>query len=116
MTARRTPMTVLAGLFLIAHGLVHLAVWLAPPPPDAPFDSRHSWLLGDAVGPSRALSVLACVLFVLAGILLLAGTELAAAIAVAAAVISLALVALTFNRWFVFAVGINAAIVAIALG
>ena len=53
---------------------------------------------------------------VLAGILLLAGTDLAAAIAVAAAVISLALVALTFNPWFVFAVGINAAIVAIALG
>jgi hypothetical protein len=35
--------------FLIAHGLVHLAIWLMPKPPDqkAPFDPGHSWLLGD---------------------------------------------------------------------
>jgi hypothetical protein len=39
-------MSVLGGLFLIAHGLVHLAVWL-PEPKDAPFDPGHSWLLGE---------------------------------------------------------------------
>jgi len=35
-------MSVLVGLFLIAHGLIHLAVWLAPAPPDATFDARRS--------------------------------------------------------------------------
>lgn len=109
-------MSVLAGLFLIAHGLVHLAVWIAPPPPDAPFDSHHSWLLGDAGGPSRMLAAAACALFVVAGIVVLAGAGLGAALAVAGAAVSLALVLLTFNRWFVFAIAINAAVVVVAVG
>jgi hypothetical protein len=31
--------------FLIAHGLVHLAIWLVPKPSDqkAPFDPDHPW-------------------------------------------------------------------------
>lgn len=35
--------------FLVAHGLVHLAIWLMPKPADdkAPFDPDHSWLVGD---------------------------------------------------------------------
>ena len=109
-------MTVLAGLFLIAHGLVHLAVWIAPPPPDAPFDSRHSWLVGDAAGPARALSIASFVGFVAAGVLVAAGIDAGAGVAVAASAIALLLVALTFNRWLVFAVAINAAIIAVALG
>jgi cell division protein FtsW (lipid II flippase) len=109
-------MSILAGLFLVAHGLVHLAVWVAGPPPDAPFDSRHSWLMGDAGALSRALAIAACAIFVLAGVLVIAAADLGATLAFAAAVTSLALVLLTFNRWFVFAVAINAAIIVIALG
>ena len=36
--------------FLIAHGLVHVAMWVFVPKPapgkEAPFDASHSWLLG----------------------------------------------------------------------
>lgn len=108
-------MSILAGLFLVAHGLVHLAVWVAPPPPDAPFDSRYSWLLGDAGSLSPALATAACALFVLAGVLVIAAADLGATLALAGAGVSLALVVLTFNRWFVFAIAINGAIIAIAL-
>jgi hypothetical protein len=109
-------MSILAGLFLIAHGLVHLAVWVAPPPPEAPFDSRHSWLVGDSGVPSRVLAVAACALFVVAGILVLAGAGAGAGLAVAGAAASLALVLFTFNRWFVFAIAINVALGVVALG
>ncbi len=108
-------MSLLAGLFLVAHGLVHLAVWVAPPPPDAPFDSRRSWLLGDASSLSQTLAIAACAVFVLAGVLVIAAADLGATLALAGAVTSLVLVLLTFNRWFVFAVAINVAIIAIAL-
>lgn len=109
-------MRILAGLVLVAHGLVHLAVWVAPPPPDAPFDSRCSWLLEDAGSLSRALAIAACAFFVLAGVLVIAAADLGATLALVGAVTSLALILLTFNRWFVFAVAINAAIIVIALG
>jgi uncharacterized membrane protein YphA (DoxX/SURF4 family) len=105
--------SVLAGLFLIAHGLVHLAVWVAPAPPDAPFDSRRSWLLG-AIGPlATVLAILACVLLAVAGVLVLAGAG--ADLAIAGAAVSLVLVLLTFHRWLSFGVVIDVAIIAIAL-
>jgi len=107
--------TVLAGLFLVAHGLVHIAVWLAPQPPDAPFDSHRSWLLGDVGGPSRGLAVTASVLLVASGILVLAGADAGAGVAVAGAAVSLALVVLTFHPWFIAAVAINLAIIVVAL-
>jgi hypothetical protein len=107
--------TVLAGLFLIAHGLVHAAVWLAPPAPDAPFNPRHSWLIGDATAAARALAVTAGVLLALAGTLLVFDAGSPGAFAVAGAGVSLVLVVLTFNRWFVFAVAINIAIIVVAL-
>ena len=47
--------------FLIAHGLVHLAIWLLPRPSDqeAPFDPDHSWLLGDQQTVAALLAVTA---------------------------------------------------------
>ncbi|MDD8027578.1 MAG: hypothetical protein PHI34_13830 [Acidobacteriota bacterium] len=33
------------SLFIVAHGLVHAAIWLSPKLEKAPFDPRHSWLL-----------------------------------------------------------------------
>jgi hypothetical protein len=106
---------VLAGIFLIAHGLVHIVVWVAPPPPDAPFDSRHSWLLGEAAPLAKALAVISCVLFVPAGVLVLAGAGLGGALAVAGAAVSLTLVLLTFHPWFLIAIAINIAIAVVAL-
>ena len=109
-------MSVLAGLFLIAHGWVHVAVWAAPQPPDMPFDARHSWLLGDIPAAARIAAIASCALFVLSGILVIADTGPGPGLAIAGAVLSLILVALTFNRWLAFAVVINAAIIVTAAG
>jgi len=108
-------MTLLAGLFLIAHGLVHIAVWIAPPPPDAPFDSHRSWLFGDFGPGSRLLAGVACALLVVSGVLVLFGAGAGAAVAIAGAATSLVLTLLTFHLWFIAALAINIAIVAIAL-
>ena len=109
-------MPFLAGLFLIAHGLVHVPVWIAAPPEGAPFDARHSWLLGEPRGLVQTLAIVAALLFAIAGTLVIAGAGPGAGLAIAAAAVSLLLVALTFNRWLLGAVAINLAIVAIALG
>jgi hypothetical protein len=109
-------MNVLGGLFLIAHGLVHLAIWMPEPRAGAPFDPRRSWLLGETSGLVRPLAVLACGLLVLAGAFLLnGGGDLDAGLAVAGALASLALVALTFHPWLLAAVAIDVAIVVVAL-
>ena len=108
-------MTTLAGIFLIAHGLVHLAVWIPPAAADAPFDPGRSWLLGEARPAARSLALMACAALLISGGLVLPGAGAGAAFAVAGAGISLALVVLTFNRWLTGAVAINVAIVLVAL-
>lgn len=108
-------MSVLGGLFLVAHGLVHLAIWLPAPKEDAPFDPGHSWLLGAVRRPAGGLAVAAGALFALAGVLVLAGEDAGAALAVAGAVVSLALVLMTFHPWLMGAVVIDVAIAVVAL-
>ena len=108
-------MTAVAGIFLVAHGLVHVAVWLSPPQPDAPFDACRSWLLGQIRPLARALAAGACGLFILAGVLALVGAGSAAGTAVAAAGVSLVLTVLTFNPWLSAAVAINVAIAVVAI-
>ena len=108
-------MSVLAGLFLIAHGLVHLAVWLPEPKDDAPFDPGHSWILGEARPLTRTLATAACMLFVAAGALVLAGGSLGTGLAVAGAAVSLLLVLLAFHPWLLGAVAIDVGIAVVAL-
>ncbi len=108
-------MSALAAIFLVAHGLVHLAVWLPPAARDAPFDPRRSWLLGEARTLTRTLATLACAIFMLAGVLVLPGTGVGGAVAVAGAALSLLLILLTFNRWLTGAVAIDVAIVLVVL-
>jgi hypothetical protein len=108
-------MTVAARLFLIAHGLVHLGVWLPAPKEDAPFDPGHSWLLGDARSQARTLAWAACLVLTASGILVLAGAGLGAGLAVTGAAISLALVVLMFHVWLVGAAAIDVTIALVAL-
>jgi hypothetical protein len=108
-------MAVVAGVFLVLHGLVHVAVWLAPPNPDAPFDPRRTWALREGWPLIRTLAVAATSILVIAGALVLADASAAPATAIAGAVLSLILVVLTFNRWLLGAVAIDVAIVWIAL-
>ncbi len=112
----------LAGLFLLAHGGVHLVVWL--PPYDAstsPFDPKRSWAaarLGverQGRGIAVALAVAAAVVFAVAGIGVIVHAQWAPALAVAGALLSLVLTLGYFNRWLLFNVVINAAIIFIVV-
>jgi hypothetical protein len=114
---------VLAGLFLIIHGLVHVTVWAMPFDPDkGPFDPGRSWLLellgrGERARPVAAGLAWACAAaFVVAGIAVTADADWGAGLAITAAVLSLVLTAVWFNPWLSFNVLINAAIIAIASG
>jgi hypothetical protein len=107
--------SVFGGLFLVVHGLLHLAIWLPEPKEDAPFDPGHSWLLGAVRRPARGLAVAAGALLALAGVLVLAGADAGGALAVAGAAVSLALVVLTFHPWLLGAVAIDVAIAVVAL-
>lgn len=108
-------MTTLAGVFLIVHGVLHVAIWLPPAGRGAPFDPGHSWLLGDAPAVARPLALLACTVLALSGVLVLAGSGAAAKAAIAGASVSLALVVLTFHPWLAGALAIDLAIAAVAI-
>ena len=108
-------MATLAGIFLIAHGLMHLAVWLPTPTVAAPFDPGRSWMLGEARAAARMLALVACAALVTSGTLVLPGAGEGAVVAVAGAAVSLALITLTFNRWLAGAVAINVGIVLVAI-
>ena len=109
----------LVGLFFIAHGLAHLAVWLLPPKGEGgPFNPSHSWIMSllgaESTTPRTiaiALAVLAAVGFTVAGLGWFGAQDWAGSIAVWSAGASLALVVLYFNLWLSFAVLIDLAIV-----
>ena len=105
----------IAGLFLIAHGLLHLAIWLPNPDAKAPFDVGHSPLAGNVRGPARALAVAAAGILAVGGLGLIGDASWWIPAAVAGAAVSAALLVLTFNRWWLFGLGINAAIIVLAV-
>jgi hypothetical protein len=81
--------------FLVAHGLVHIAVWGSKATAQAQgSDPDHSWLLGDQHSVATSLMAIATALFVVAGVALLFGAEWWSAVALAGAGASLALVGL----------------------
>jgi hypothetical protein len=100
----------LTAAFLIVHGLLHLGVWVAPAAPGAPFDARHSWLLGDVSVPARTAAILACALLVVAGLVAAVGGSAAAHLAAVGAGVSLVLALATYHPWLTAAVVIDAAI------
>ena len=105
----------IAGLFLIAHGLVHLAIWLPKPDQKAPFDVGHSPFAGDVRRLASALAVAAAVILVPGGLGLIGDAPWWTSVTVTGAVVSAALLLLTFNRWWLIGLGINVAIIVLAL-
>jgi hypothetical protein len=112
---------IVVGLFLIAHGLVHL-LYLAPRPgddPSYPFVPEERWF-ARAVGlePVAAkvvagtLAVVCMLVLLVSGIALLANADLWRPTAVVGSVISLILLLLNFHPWLAIGVTIDVAIVA----
>jgi len=99
--------------FLIAHGLVHLAIWLMPRPAEekAPFDPDHSWLLGNQKTVAVVLAVMAAVLLLAGGLGLWAHAGLWRGVAAIGLAISLGLMVVYFNPWYLFIGAINAALI-----
>jgi hypothetical protein len=99
---------ILLGGFLIAHGLVHLAVWATPTDQSASFDPSHSWLLGSAKGFGVVVGALAMVALVAGGVALFAHTGVWRPLTIAGLAVSLLLDVLYFNPWFIFITVVNA--------
>jgi hypothetical protein len=100
--------------FLIAHGLVHLAIWLTPKREGAaaPFDVNRSWLLGEVKPLAAFLAIAAAVLLVGGGVGLWAQAEWWRGVAVAGLGVSFGLMVLTSNPWYLFIEAVNAGLVA----
>jgi len=104
----------IAGLFLIAHGLgSQMARW-SKPDAKAPFDVGHSPFAGNVRRLAAALAVVAALVLAAGGLGLIAGASWWAPVTIAGAAISAALFLLTFNQWWLIALGINAAIIVLA--
>jgi len=58
----------LAGLFLVAHGVLHVAIWLPSPTTNAPFNAHRSPMFGDVRVAATALAVAASLACVVSGI------------------------------------------------
>jgi uncharacterized membrane protein YphA (DoxX/SURF4 family) len=98
--------------FLIAHGLVHVALWTPRYEPEkSPFDPSHSWLIGDRRPLAQGLAFGAAALLVVAGIALLAHGGWWRPTAVVGLSVSTVLLFLYFNPWYLFILAVNVALI-----
>jgi hypothetical protein len=112
--------------FLIAHGLIHIAIYASPsnPAKPAPFDPSRSWALAAAhvdTTMMRSASLVMCLAaaaaYAAAGWLLAFDAAAWTATAAIAAVVALALKGLWFNRWLSLGVALDISVlVAAAVG
>lgn len=108
-------MHVLLGLFLVAHGLIHLSyLTLKPDDPNYPFSFNQGWFGQFAGGPANVIGavlvVTAAVGFVLAGLAVIGVPGLVdywKIFTVIGAIASLATLLLFWHGWLVLGVGIN---------
>jgi hypothetical protein len=116
-------MTTVFALFLIAHGLLHIAIYAMPKDPSkpAPFDPSHSWVLASrdteqsvmhSSSIAAALTVAAA--YAAAGWLLLFGASWVAAALVGAA-LGVALKVLWFHPWLTIGLALDLSVLAAAL-
>jgi len=119
-------LTTAVALFLIAHGLLHLTIYIAPRDPHQrlPYDASHSWALQTlhvSAAPMHtaavALSAVAATLYVCAAVAVDLHLTAAAGLAAAGAVTALVLKGLWFNTWLTVGVALDIAILlAVATG
>lgn len=107
--------------YLLAHGLVHLAIYVTHPDPSKPqpFDPHHSWALTQVQAPPKTayqtsvlLAWITTAAFILAAVALATGAGWWPAAAMVAAALGLAFKAAWFNPWLSAGVTLDAALVA----
>ena len=104
---------VIAGLFLILHGVINAAIWI-PPQRGAKlpgFGSQASWLFAGVRPAVVTLAIVAAGGFVISGAAYLAQSPWWAPIGILAATASLALIIATFTPWWSGAIIMNAVII-----
>jgi hypothetical protein len=98
--------------FLIAHGLVHVAIWAPKYDPEkVPFDAAHSWLIGDQRPLAQVLAFAAAAILILAGIALWAHGGWWRPTAVVGLSLSTPLLLLYFTPWYLFILPVNVALI-----
>ena len=111
---RCLTITALVVCFLIAHGLLHVAIFSPRTDPGAPFDPGHSWLLADThVGaPAQrltgtGLAIATAGLYIGAGLVVLVTGRWTPALVVGAAACGLALKLAWFNPWLLLGIALD---------
>jgi hypothetical protein len=101
--------------FLIAHGLIHVPMWVLVPKPapgkEVPFDASHSWLLGNQRVLAATFAAVTAVMLVVAGFGLWAHADWWRPAAVIGLAASFLLMVVYFTPWFIFIEGVNAALI-----
>lgn len=119
-------MTWFVAALLAVHGLLHLAIWMAPPPPQdehrVPFVPDHSALLtASRVSQTTVhlwavrLAVATAVAYPLAALGLVTGSDWAVGAAVLAATFGLVLKSVYFHPWLTLGVLIDSLVLTTAL-
>jgi hypothetical protein len=106
------------GVLVVAHGLLTIVIWTPNPRTltgDAPMDTSHSWLLGDARTVSLGLAVIAGFVIAAAGVGILAHQEWWTAAGVLGGVLSLVLFGLFLTPWWAAAIAISTALIVVAM-
>ena len=104
-------MRLLVGGFVLAHGLVTMAIWR----PSPPMDTSHSWLLGDRRWLSLILAVTSGLAAIAAGCGLLAQTNWWAASAILSGGLALLLFGVFFSRWWLAGMAISISLLVSAI-
>ena len=118
--------TVLVVGFLLAHGLVHLAVWLPHPEPEPakppPFMPDHSALLTAVRVPapttrrvSEVLAIATAAVMVIAALGVALGQEWAIGAAVLGATLGLVLKLVFFDPWLLVGITLDLLVLSLAL-
>jgi hypothetical protein len=98
--------------FLIAHGLIHVAIWAPKSDSEkAPFDASHSWLIGDQRPLALMLAFTAAALLLLAAVALWSTGGWWRPTGVVGLSVSTVLLLLYFTPWYLFILPINIALI-----
>ena len=116
-----TVTRIVAGLLLIAHGLVHLLYLVSEPDDESyPFTLRDSWLVPESARRPLAIFLIAVTItfFALLGLAAWGVPGLSGvwpALAIVAASSSLALLIAFWDAWLTIGAGIDVALIVIAV-